>query len=83
MLKYLIKMSRYKYVDYCSVAKSCCQNCCNHMDCRKQGFPVLHSFSEFAKPYVHRVNEAIQTSYSHSSPSPPALSLSQHQCLLQ
>ena len=63
MLKYLRMMNKYRYVDCCSVAQSCCRNCCNHMDCRKQGFPVLHCFSEFAKltfieqmmPYKHLI----------------------------
>ena len=34
-------------------------------------------------PHVHQVSDAIQPSYPLSSPSPPALSLSQHQGLFQ
>ena len=49
------------------------------MDCSMLGFPVLHFLLEFAQTYVHCVNDAIQTSHPLSPPSPPALSLSQHQ----
>ena len=39
----------------------------------------LPQLSELAQTHVHPVGDAIQTSYSLSSPSPPALNLSQHQ----
>ena len=42
---------------------------------------VHHHLSEFAQTHVHRVSDAIQPSHSLSPPSPPALSLSQHQSL--
>ena len=45
------------------------------------GFPVLHHLLEFAQTHVHWVNDAIQPSHPLSSPSPPAVSLSQHQGL--
>ena len=38
---------------------------------------------ESTQTHVHRVNDAIQPSHPLSSPSPPALSLSQHQGLFQ
>ena len=38
---------------------------------------------ELAQTHVHRVSDAIQASYPLSSPSPPALNLSQHQDLSQ
>ena len=38
---------------------------------------------EFAQTHVHRVHDVIQPSHPLSSPSSPALSLSQHQGLLQ
>ena len=50
------------------------------MDCSTPGFPVLHHLLEFAQTHDD-VNEVIQPSCLLSSPSPPALSPSQHQGL--
>ena len=47
------------------------------------GFPVLHHLLEFAQTHVHCVGDAIQPFHPLLSPSPPALSLSQHQGLFQ
>ena len=47
------------------------------------GFPVLRSLPEFAGIHVHRIGDAIQPSHPLLPPSPPALSLSQHQSLFQ
>ena len=63
-----------------SVAKSCV-TLCNPMECSTPGFPVLHCLPEFAQAHVHWVSNAIQPFDPLLSPSPPALSLSQHQCL--
>ena len=52
-------------------------------DFNTPGFPVLHQLPEFTKTHVHRVSDAIQPSHPLSSPSPPALNLSQHQGLYQ
>ena len=52
------------------------------MDCSTPGFSVLHYLLEFAQTHVHWINDAIQPSHL-SLPSPPALSLSQHQGLFQ
>ena len=41
------------------------------------------SFPEFVQTHVHRIDDAIQPSHPLSSPSPPALNLSQHQGLFQ
>ena len=49
------------------------------MDCSMPGFSVQHQLPELAQTYVHRVGDAIQLSHPLSSPSPPALNLSQHQ----
>ena len=46
-------------------------------------FLVLHYLPEFAQTHVHWVIDAIQPSHPPSSLSPLALSLSQHQGLLQ
>ena len=45
------------------------------------GFSVHHQLPEFTQTHVHWVSDAIQPSHSLSSPSPPALNLSQHQGL--
>ena len=70
----------YSNLSCCSVAKLC-PNFCDSMDYRNPGFPVLHYLPEIAQTYVHWIDDTIQTSHALSSPSPPALSLSQHQGL--
>ena len=52
------------------------------MEFSMPGSSVLHYFPEFAPIHVHRVSDAIQPYLPLSSPSPPALNLSQHQGLL-
>ena len=47
------------------------------------GLPVHHQLLEFTQTHVHWVGDAIQPSYPLSSPSPPALNLSQHQGLFR
>ena len=44
---------------------------------------VRHQLLELAQTHVHQVSDAIQPSHPLSSPSPPALHLSQHQGLFQ
>ena len=56
---------------------------CNPMNCSTPGLPVHHQLPEFTQTHVHRVSDAIQPSHPLSSPSPPALNLSQHQSLFQ
>ena len=53
------------------------------MHCSMPGFPVLHHLLEFSQTHVCWVSDAIQPSHPLSSPSPPALDLSQHQRLFQ
>ena len=53
------------------------------MDCSTKGFPVPPHHPEFAQVHVHWVGDAICPSHPLSSPSPPALSLSQQQGLFQ
>ena len=45
--------------------------------------PVHHQLLEFTQTHIHWVSDAIQSSHSLSSPSPPALNLSQHQGLFK
>ena len=47
------------------------------------GLPVHHQLLEFTQTHVHRVGDAIQPSHPLSSPSPPALNISQHQGFFQ
>ena len=56
---------------------------CNPIDSSTPGFPVHHQLPELAKTHVHRIGDAIQPSHPLSSPSPPALNLSQHQGLFK
>ena len=53
------------------------------MDCSMPGFPVFHHLLEFPQTQVHWVSDAIQPSHRLSSPTPPALNLSQYQSLFQ
>ena len=69
-------------VQFSSVAQLCL-TLWDIMDCNIPGFPVHHQLSEFAQTHVHQVGTAIQPSHPLSSPSPPALNLSQHQGLFQ
>ena len=46
------------------------------------GLPVHHQLPELTKTHVHQVSDAIQPSHPLSTPTPPALNLSQHQGLL-
>ena len=67
---------------FSSVAQSCL-TLCDLMDCSTPGLPVHHQLLESTQTHVHWVSDAIQSSYPLSSPSPPALNLSQHQGLFQ
>ena len=69
-------------VQFSSVAQSCLI-LCDPMDCSMPGLPVHHQLPEFTQTHVHWVGDAIQPSHPLSSPSPPALNLSQHQGLFQ
>ena len=62
----------------CSVTKLCL-TLCDSIDCSMPGLPVHHQLLELAQTHVHRIGDAIQPSHPLSSPSPPALNLSQHQ----
>jgi len=56
---------------------------CNPMNRSTPGFPVHHQLPESTNIHVHWVGDAIQPSHPLSSPSPPALNLSQHQGLFK
>ena len=52
---------------------------CDAMNRSTPGLPVHHKLPEFTQTHLHWDGDAIQASHPWSSPSPPALNLSQHQ----
>ena len=62
----------------CSVAQLCL-TLCSPMDWNMPGFFILHYLLEFPQIHVHWVDNSIQPFHPLPSPTPPALSLSQHQ----
>ena len=60
-----------------------CPTLCDPIDCSMPGLPVHHQLLEFTQTHVHCVGDGIQPSHALSSPSPPALNLSQHQGLFK
>ena len=77
-----IKVKIFCSVHFSSVALSC-RSLCDPMNCSTQGLLVHHQLPESTQTHVNRVSDAIQQSRPLSSPSPPALNLSQHQDLCQ
>ena len=70
------------FIQFSSVAQSRLTHC-NPMNRITPGLPVHHQLLEFTQSHVHWVGDAIQTSHTLLSPSPPALNLSQHQGLFK
>ena len=60
-----------------------CLTLCDSMNHSMPGLPVHHQLLESTQTHVHCVGDGIQPSHPLSSPSPPALSLSQHQGLFK
>ena len=87
-LQHLLHCSQILYhwttssVQFSSVAQLCL-TLCDPMNSSTPGLPVHHQLQESTQIQVHRVGDAIQPSHPLSSPSPPALNLSQHQGLFQ
>ena len=69
-------------VQFSSVAQSC-PTLWDPMNCSMPGLPVRHQLPDPTQTHVHWVGDATQPSHPLSSPSPPALNLSQHQGLFQ
>ena len=65
-------------IQFSSVTQSCLIFC-DPMNCSMPGLTVHHQLPESTQTHVHWVGDAIQPSHPLSSPSPPALNLSQHQ----
>ena len=78
---FCICLSIYTY-QFSSVTQSCL-TLCEPMNRSTPGLPVHHQLLESTQTHVHWVSDAIQPSHHPSSPSPPALNLSQHQGLFQ
>ena len=67
---------------FSSVTQSCL-TLCDPMNRSMPGLPVHHQLPESTQTHVHWAGDAIQSSHPLSSPSPPALNLSQHQGLFK
>ena len=73
-----LKHHSIRFSSFSSVAQSCL-TLCDPMNCSTPGLPVHHQLLESTQTHVHWVGDAIQPFHPLSSPSPPALNLSQHQ----
>ena len=69
-------------ISFSLVAQSC-PTLCNPMNRSTLGLSVHHQLPEFTQTCVHWIGDAIQPSHPVSSPSPPALNLSQHHDLFK
>ena len=67
------------YLSCCCSVTQLYPTLCDLMDCSTPSFPVFHYLLEFAQTHVGWVGDAIHSSHSVSSPSPPALNFPQHQ----
>ena len=74
--------TQWASVQFSSAAQSCL-TLCDPMNRSTPGLPVHHQLPESMQTHVHWVGGALQPSHPFSSPSPPALNLSQHQGLFQ
>ena len=79
---YSHSITYYILFQFSSVAQLC-PTLCNPMNHSTPGLPVHHQLPESTQTHVHCVSDAFQPSHPLSSPSPPALNLSQHQGLFQ
>ena len=77
-----VVFSQLPSVQFSSVAQLC-PTFCDHMNSSMPGLPVHHQLLEFTQTHAHGVSDAIQLPHPLSSPSPPALSLSHYQGVLQ
>ena len=70
-------------IQFSSIHSLSCVRLCDPMNRRTSGLPVHHQLPESTQLHVHWVGDAIQPSHPLLFPSPPALSLSQHQGLFK
>ena len=78
MSKVRVILAGTQSVQFSSVAQLC-PTFCNLVDHSTPGLPVHHQLLEFTQTHVLWVSDAIQPSHPLSSPSLPALNLSQRQ----
>ena len=71
------------FVKWFSSVAQLCPTLFDPMDCSTPGIHVHHQPPELTQTHVHWVGDAIQPAHPLSSPSPPALNLSQHQGVFQ
>ena len=79
---YYVLLISFRSNQFSSVAQSCL-TLCDPMNHSTPGLPVHHQLPESTQTHVHCVSDAIQPPHPLSSPSPPALNLSQHQGLFK
>ena len=80
---FLFLVHMFQFIQFSSVAQSC-WTLCDPMDCSTPDLPPCPSPTpEFTQTQVHTVSGALQPSHPLSSPSPPALNLSQQQGLFK
>ena len=77
---HLNMMTGFLWLQFSSVTQSC-PTLCDPMNCSMPGLSVHLQLPESTQTHVHCVGDAIQPFHPLSSPSPPALNLSQHQGL--
>ena len=75
--------NKNKKGDQFSSVAQLCPTLCDLMNHCTPGLPLHHQPTESTQTHVHWVSDAIQPSHPLPSPSPPVLSLSQHQGLFQ
>ena len=75
----------FQWIYTCNISSvtQLCPTLCNSMDCSTPGFPVHQQLLEFTQTHVNWASDAIQPIHPLSSPSPPALNLSQCQDLFK
>ena len=77
------EISSHTYLDQFSSVAQSCPTLCDPMNRSTPGLPVHHQLPECTQTHVHWVGNATQPYHPLSSPSPPALNLSQHRGLFQ
>jgi len=80
MLVYDFDISLSDLLQFTSVTQTCL-TLCDPMKRSTPGLPVYHQLPESTQTYVHRISDSIQPSHPLSSPSLPALNISQHKGL--
>ena len=82
VLELLLQHQSVQWIQFTSVSQLC-PTLYDPMNHSTPGLPVHHQLLESTQTHVHRVGDAIQSSHPLSSPSLPALNLSQHQGLFK